>query len=753
MDTKRGALAAAILGSTVVAVDATAVNVALPAIADDLGGGLAGQQWVANAYLLTLSSLILISGSLADLYGERRVFSAGVAGFGVASLLCAIAPTVELLVLARALQGVFGALLTPASLAIIVAVFPESERGAAIGSWTAWGGIGYMLGPLIGGQLVDSASWRWVFFLNLPIVLVTLWLARAYVPQARDLGGTRPRLDVAGALLCAAALAGISFGLIEQPLRGWGDPGVALPLVGGTLLFVAFIAWERRAPAPMLPLALFRQRNFSVANLETLLMYGGMALQGFFLVLFLQQVAGFSATGAGAANLVPVITMFLLSRRFGALADRYGPRWFMAGGPMLVAAGFLGMLRLDAGTSYFTDLLPALVVYSLGLAVTVAPLTATVLADADETDAGIASAINNAIARTAGLLATAAVGAVLASSYAVGARRRGRRPAARRRGGGAGRRRARARAGSRPGRRARRRPRGGPARGAGRGRRDVPSLGADRRRDGRPRRSARWPAAAQPPPPDRRRGVRRRPVQRRAGGARAARPGARARPRPGLIRASAIIRVHGTDRRLPIRPRPRSCPCWTRSRASAPTRCATGSRSWTPRSACSPVTGSTTCRWTRSRRRPGSARAPCSAASATGPGSRARCSRSTSARCRSGSSAGRRRSAPAPPPRERLKAMASAVYAQLESHAALIAAGDAGAPGARFRTPPYAFYRLHTTLLIAEADPSLDRELTADMLLGALSAGAFLVWRQEYGFEIPRIQAAFDELVDRLLPT
>ena len=284
----------------------------------------------------------------------------------------------------------------------------------------------------------------------------------------------------------------------------------------------------------MLPLALFRQRNFSVANLETLLMYGGMALQGFFLVLFLQQVAGFSATGAGAANLVPVIVMFLLSRRFGALADRYGPRWFMAGGPMLVAAGFLGMLRLDAGTSYFTDLLPALVVYSLGLAVTVAPLTATVLADADETDAGIASAINNAIARTAGLLATAAVGAVLASSYAAAlddavagqplsadaaaqvaaARERVMAPV----------------------------PAGVPAadrevvaaRGAGCGRRDVPSLGADRRRDGRPRRSARRPAAAQPPPPDRRRGVRRRPVQRRAGGARAARPGARARPRPGL---------------------------------------------------------------------------------------------------------------------------------------------------------------------------------------------------------------------------
>jgi EmrB/QacA subfamily drug resistance transporter len=418
MDVKRGALTAAILGSCIVAVDATAVNVALPSIADDLGGGLAGQQWVANAYLLTLSSLILISGSLADLYGERRVFTLGVAGFGAASLLCALSPTVEALIVARGLQGVFGALLTPASLAIIVAVFPESERGAAIGSWTAWGGIGYMLGPLIGGQLVDSASWRWVFILNVPLVLVNLWLARTFVPQAREREGPRPPLDVPGALLCAVSLGAISFGLIEQPLRGWADPAVALALAGGSVLFVAFVLWERRAPAPMLPLDLFRRRNFSVANLETLLMYGGMAVQAFFLVLFLQQVAGFSATEAGAANLVPVTVMFLLSRRFGALADRYGPRWFMTGGPLLVSAGFLLMLRLDADASYVTDLLPALLVYSLGLSLTVAPLTATVLADADEHDAGIASAVNNAIARTAGLLATAAVGAVLAGSYA-----------------------------------------------------------------------------------------------------------------------------------------------------------------------------------------------------------------------------------------------------------------------------------------------------------------------------------------------
>jgi EmrB/QacA subfamily drug resistance transporter len=418
MDDKRGALVAAILGSAVVAVDATVVNVALPRIADELGGGLAGQQWVANAYLLTLSSLILVSGSLADIYGERRVFTLGVAGFGASSLLCAIAPSVELLVVARALQGVSGALLTPASLAIIVAVFPESERGAAIGSWTAWGAVGYLIGPLVGGQLVDVTSWRWVFAINVPLVLLTLVLANRYVPQARDLGGERPRLDVVGALLCALGLAGISFGLIEQPVLGWGDPLVSVPLIAGVLVFAGFIAYELRAPAPMLPLSLFRRRNFTIANVETFAMYGGMAVQGFFLTIFLQQVAGFTAFESGSTVVLPVVVMFLLSRRFGALADRYGPRWFMAVGPLLVAAGFVAMLRLDATTSYWGELVPAMLIYSLGLAVTVSPLTATVLADADEHDAGIASAVNNAIARTAGLLATAAVGAVLAGFYA-----------------------------------------------------------------------------------------------------------------------------------------------------------------------------------------------------------------------------------------------------------------------------------------------------------------------------------------------
>ena len=242
-------------------------------------------------------------------------------------------------------------------------------------------------------------------------------MARSYVPAARDLGDERPRLDLVGAFLCAVGLAGLSFGLIEQPLHGWSDPVVLVPLLGGMLTFAGFILYELRIPAPMLPLDLFARRNFSVANVETFLMYGGMAVQGFFLTLFLQQVAGFSALEAGSAGLVPTLVMFLLSRRFGAAADRYGPRWFLTFGPLLVAGGFLLMLRLDETTSYAGDLLPALLVYSLGLAVTVSPLTATVLADADEHDAGIASAVNNAIARTAGLLATAAVGAVLATSY------------------------------------------------------------------------------------------------------------------------------------------------------------------------------------------------------------------------------------------------------------------------------------------------------------------------------------------------
>src|SRR4051812_24230798 len=352
MTPKRGALIAAILGSTVVTVDASVVNVALPHITADLGGGLAGQQWVANAYLLTLASFILIAGSLADIFGERRVFAAGVAGFGVCSVACAAAPTIELLVVARALQGLAGALLTPASLAIIVTVFPARERGAAIGSWTAWGAIGYIVGPLVGGQIVDSVSWRWVFAINVPITLATLALASRYVPAAGrgEAGAARRHVDLPGAVLAALGLGLLSFALIES--RWW----VAAP---GALALLAFVVVESRAAEPMLPLRLFGRRAFTVANLETLAMYGGMAIVGFFNVLFLQQVAGWSAVEAGATTLVPTAAMFLLSRRFGALADRYGPRWFMAGGPMLVAAGMLLMLRFGRSTSFAGDVLPA----------------------------------------------------------------------------------------------------------------------------------------------------------------------------------------------------------------------------------------------------------------------------------------------------------------------------------------------------------------------------------------------------------
>lgn len=418
MNAKQGALVAAILGSTVVSVDSTVVNVALPAIGDDLGGGLAGQQWVANAYLLTLSALILISGSLADLFGERRVFSLGVGAFGVTSVLCALAPSIEVLVAARALQGVSGALLTPAALAILIAVFPAEERGKAIGTWTAFGGVGILIGPLLGGQIVDSTSWRVVFAVNVPLVLGTLALAARYVPEGGRGSGPRPHVDVRGALLCAAGLAGPTFALIEQPTHGWGSPVVLAPLVGGVALFAAFLWHEEHAREPMLPLALFARPNFRWGNVETLVMYGGIAIYGFFVGLFLQQVAGYSAVKAGSIGLVPTGVMFLLSRRFGALADRYGPRLFMGLGPFLVSGGFLLMVRLDTDVSFLTDLLPALLLFSLGIAVTVSPLTATVLADADQSNAGIASAVNNAVARTAGLLATAAVGAALAASYA-----------------------------------------------------------------------------------------------------------------------------------------------------------------------------------------------------------------------------------------------------------------------------------------------------------------------------------------------
>lgn len=412
---QRFTLVAAILGSSVAAIDGTIVNVALPAIQGDLGGGLQTQQWVANAYLLTLGSLILIGGSLGDIFGRRRVFAIGVGAFGVLSLACAIAPTVETLIAARALQGVAGALLTPSSLAIIAAAFTDRERGAAIGSWTAWGGIAMIVGPLAGGVIVDQTSWRWIFAINVPVVIVTLVLVRSATPDAPP---EPRRIDVVGAALCSLGLAGLVFALIEQPRFGWGSPAILLPLVGGLGSLAAFVVFEQRAAHPMLRLDLFGRRNFSVANLQTLTIYAGLSVLFFFLFIFLQEVAGYSALEAGLTTIPTTAIMFVLSRRVGALADRLGPRLFLSAGPLLAAAGILLLLRAGTETSYLTDLLPALVVFSLGLTLVVAPLTATVLADADESDAGIASAINNAIARVAGLVGISAVGAFVATRLA-----------------------------------------------------------------------------------------------------------------------------------------------------------------------------------------------------------------------------------------------------------------------------------------------------------------------------------------------
>jgi EmrB/QacA subfamily drug resistance transporter len=413
---KQLALVAAIMGSFVAGLDATAVNVALPAIRSDLGGGLAGQQWVSNAYLLALGSLILVGGSLGDLYGERRVFSIGVGGFGVVSLLCAISPSIGFLIACRAVQGAFGALLMPSSLAVIVSAFTPDERGGAIGSWTAWSGIATVVGPLAGGYLVDAVSWRLIFAVNIPFVLATLMLVSIAVPP-RAPGTTHARVDWLGAVLTFFGLAGPVLALIRQPDVGWSSPQVWGPGIGGLVLLALFIEHERRTPAPMLPLGLFKRRNFAVGNIETFAMYGGLSITFFLLVIFLQEVAGYNALDAGFALLPSTIVMFLLSKRMGRLADRYGPRLFMGLGPLTAAAGLALMTTLGAHVNYVTDLLPALLVFSLGLACTVAPLTAAVLSDAEQGDAGIASGVNNAVARVAGLIAIAAIGGIISTQF------------------------------------------------------------------------------------------------------------------------------------------------------------------------------------------------------------------------------------------------------------------------------------------------------------------------------------------------
>jgi EmrB/QacA subfamily drug resistance transporter len=413
---QRLTLIATILGSTVVFLDSTIVNVALPSIGRELNAGLAGQQWVLEAYMLTMVSLLLVGGSLGDQFGRRRLFVIGLVAFGVTSILCALAPTEEFLIGARALQGIAGALLVPGSLAIVAATFSGEERGAAVGTWTAWTGIATVFGPAGGGALVGLISWRAIFWVNIPLIAGTVVLTLRTVEESSDPDAFRG-IDVPGVLLSAAGLAGPVFALIEQPSHGWGDALVWLPLIAGVACFVAFVLWEARAARPMLDLSLFRIRNFAVANATTLTVYAGLAAGLLFVGLYLQQVVGYSAFEAGLATTPISLCLFLLSPRWGRLASGTGPRLPMALGPIVGGVGMLLFMRLGTNASYVTDVLPAILVFGLGLSATVAPLTATVLDSVAENRVGIASGINNGVSRVAGLLAIAVLGAVISAHF------------------------------------------------------------------------------------------------------------------------------------------------------------------------------------------------------------------------------------------------------------------------------------------------------------------------------------------------
>ncbi|MBO0890032.1 MAG: MFS transporter [Acidothermales bacterium] len=410
--TGRWVVFATVLGSSVAMLDATVVNVALPALAEDLGASVAGLQWTVNAYTLTLAGLILLGGALGDRYGRRRVFVVGVAWFAVASALCGAAQDVGMLVAARALQGIGGALLTPGSLAIIQSSFHPDDRPRAVGAWSGFGGVAGAVGPFLGGWLVSTAGWRWVFFLNLPLAAVAIAVALRHVPESVDDDATG-RFDLLGAVLAAASLAGITYALTELPGGPIGIAAVACGAVG-VAAAAAFVAVERsrshgHGPRPMLPLDIFGSRQFTVVNAITLVVYGGMSVMFFLLVVHLQLVTRFSPTAAGAALLPVTVLMLLLSARAGALAQRIGPKPLMTAGLVVAAGGMLLVSRIGAGSSYLLDVLPAVTVFGLGLSATVAPLTSTVLATADARHAGVASGVNNAVARAAGLLAVAVI--------------------------------------------------------------------------------------------------------------------------------------------------------------------------------------------------------------------------------------------------------------------------------------------------------------------------------------------------------
>lgn len=415
--TKRWILAAAILSSAIVFLNASAISIALPQLQSDMGATIADIQWIVNGYMLFLASLMLLGGSLGDHLGRRKMLLVGTAVFGLASIWAGVAPDVGQLIAARALQGVGGALLTPVALAIIGAAFPENERGPAIGVWAAFGALAAAGGPLLGGYLAEAASWRWIFLINVPLAGVVIAIAFWRVPESRDEEETSG-LDWWGATLTILALAGITYGLIEAPLRGLADPLVLGSLAGGTIFLIGFVLFEAKGVAsPMMPLGLFRSRSFTATNLLTLFLYGGFTGVLFVLPFNLIQVQGYSPTMAGLALMPIILIVSALSRWAGGLVPRFGARWPLTVGPLLVGAGFALLAIPGAQADYWTSFFPGLVISGLGMAITVAPLTTTVLDSVPRHQAGLASGINNAASRLAGLVAVALLGIVLVASF------------------------------------------------------------------------------------------------------------------------------------------------------------------------------------------------------------------------------------------------------------------------------------------------------------------------------------------------